>query len=72
MVAVEADKHEIRVSIPTDGMPPEAVKALVSWLRAEFTARRSQLSDQAAWQVAEEVKADWWVKNQGRFTEPKP
>ncbi len=72
MVAVEADKHEIRVSIPTDGMPPEAVSAFVGWLRAEFTARRSQMTDATAWQLAEDVKADWWARNQARFTERKP
>ncbi|MCX6941246.1 MAG: hypothetical protein NTX09_11020 [Verrucomicrobia bacterium] len=59
MVAVEADKHEIRVSIPTAGMTPEAVSAFVSWLRLESAVRRSQLTPQAAWQLSEDVKSDW-------------
>jgi hypothetical protein len=56
MIAVETNDHEIRVNIPTDGMPAEAV------------ARRSRLTDDAAWKLAEDVKSDWWAKNQSRFT----
>jgi hypothetical protein len=67
MVAVEADKHEIRVSIPTAGMTPEAVSAFVSWLRLESAVRRSQLTPQAAWQLSEDVKSDWWQTNAHRF-----
>ena len=67
MVAVEADKHEIRVSIPTAGMTPEAVSACVSWLRLESAVRRSQLTRQAAWQLSEDVKSDWWQTNAHRF-----
>jgi hypothetical protein len=63
MVAIETGEHEIRVSIPTDGMSPEAVSALVRWLRVEFAARRSKLTDNVAWQISEDIKADWWSKN---------
>ena len=45
MIAVEANDHEIRVSIPTSGMPAEAVRAFLDWFRMEATARRSRLTD---------------------------
>ena len=67
MVAVEADKHEIRVSIPIDGMTPEEVSAFVSWLRLESVVRRSTLTPETAWQLSEDIKAEWWQANGHRF-----
>ena len=67
MVAVEADKHEIRVSIPTAGMTPEDVSAFVSWLRLESVVRRSKLTPATAWQLSEDLKSDWWQANEHRF-----
>lgn len=67
MVAVEADRNQIRVTIPTEGMSPEDVSAFVAWLRLESTARRSKLSPDEAWRLSEDVKSDWWKANQDRF-----
>jgi len=67
MIAVQADDREIRVNIPTEGMSAEAVRAFLNWLRVEAAARRSRLTDETAWKLAEEVKAAWWTQNQSRF-----
>jgi hypothetical protein len=67
MIAVEANDHEIRVSIPTSGMPAEAVRAFLDWLRVEATARRSHLTDDAAWKLSEDLKSSWWTQNKSRF-----
>jgi hypothetical protein len=67
MIAVEADKNQIRVNIPTEGMSAEAVRAFLDWLRVEAAARRSQLTDDTAWKLAEDVKSGWWEQNQSRF-----
>jgi hypothetical protein len=67
MIAVETSEKTIRVSIPTDGMPAEAVNAFVDWLRVEAAARRSRLTENAAWKLSEEVKSDWWARNESRF-----
>jgi hypothetical protein len=72
MVAIETDEHEIRVNIPTDGMSPEAVSKFVNWLRVELIARRSRLADEAAWQISEDIKADWWARNKVRLIERTP
>ena len=71
MIAVEANENEIRVKIPTDGMSPEAVRAFVDWLRIEAVARQSQLTDQGAWKLSEDVKSDWWSKNKSRFNDER-
>ena len=67
MVTVEANEKEIRLTIPTEGMPLEEVDRFVGWLRAEVTARRSKLTEALANQLAEEINADWWEKNKDRF-----
>ena len=71
MIAVETSEHEIRVKIPTDGMSPEAVRAFFDWLRMEATARRSHLTAEGAWKLSEEIKSDWWAKNQSRFNDER-
>lgn len=52
MIAVETNDHEIRVNISTDGMSAEAVRAFLDWLRVEAAARRSRLTDDAAWKLS--------------------
>jgi len=70
VVTVEANEKEIRLTIPTDGMPSEEVGRFVDWVRGEVTARRSKLTDALAAQLAEEINADWWEKNKARFESP--
>ncbi|MBM3855560.1 MAG: hypothetical protein FJ399_20800 [Verrucomicrobia bacterium] len=60
MVAVEADKNQVRVSISTEGMTPAEVSDLVAWLRLEGTLRRSKLSAEEAWKLSEDLKSTWW------------
>ncbi len=67
MIAVKADKDRVEITIPTDGMTPEEVNDFISWLRVESIVQRSKLTEQAAWQLAEDIKADWWEKNKHRF-----
>ena len=67
MIAVEANDHEIRVNIPTDGMSAEAVRDFVDWLRVEAVARRSRLTDDEAWKLSEDIKSTWWAQNKNRF-----
>ena len=67
MVAVESDEHQIRLTIPTERMPPEDVDRFVAWIRAEAVARQSQLTEQDASRLAEEVNAGWWERNKARF-----
>ena len=67
MIAVKAEKERLEVSIPTEGMTPEEISNFVSWLRVETVARRSKLTEDAAWNLSEEIKSDWWQANEHRF-----
>jgi hypothetical protein len=66
-MSVVADHDEIRIS--TKGMSREQIDTLVDWLRAEVIARKSELTEQQAWELSEEIKSDWWTRNQSRLPE---
>ncbi len=70
MITIEATDAGMRVTIPKDEVPPERVNSFVEWLRLEAVARRNGLSEADADQLAEDIKADWWTKNKGRFIPP--
>ena len=67
MIAVKAEKDHVEISIPTDGMSPEEVSEFVAWLRVESIVSRSRLTEEAAWQLSEEIKSSWWEANKHRF-----
>ena len=69
MIDVKAENGVVHLVFPTEGMSPEQVNDFVIWLRVEAIARRSKLTEQAAWELSEEIKADWWEKNKQRFGE---
>ena len=69
MIDVKAENGVVRLTFPTDGMSAEQVNDFVNWLRHESVARRSRLTETAAWQLSEDLKADWWEKNKERFVE---
>lgn len=68
MIAVIAGKDSLQVTIPTAGMTPDEVQDFVSWLRVESVVRRSPLTPEAAWALAEGIKSNWWQANERRFT----
>ena len=69
MIEVKAENGLVHITFPTEGMSAAQVNDFVTWLRVESIARRSKLTEQAAWQMSEEIKAGWWEKNKQRFGE---
>jgi len=69
MIEVKAEGGLVHLTFPTEGMTADQVNDFVTWLRVESIARRSTLTEQAAWQLSEEIKADWWKNNKQRFGE---
>jgi hypothetical protein len=72
MIDIKAENGRVQVTLPTDGMTPDEIDRFVAWLRVESVARHSQLTPEAAWRLSEEIKADWWRTNAGRFSSPGP
>jgi len=69
MIEVKAENGLVHLTFPTEGMTADQVNDFVTWLRVESIARRSKLTEQSAWQLSEDIKADWWKKNKQRFGE---
>jgi hypothetical protein len=72
MIGVRALANRVEVTIPTEGLSPEEINDLVSWLRVESIVSRSKLSEEDAWQISEEIKSSWWESNKDRFIPPEP
>ena len=70
MITVESTASDIHVIIPKDEVPPERVNSFLDWLRLKAIARRSAMSSEEPDRMAEEIKADWWAANKGRFIKP--
>src|ERR1035441_3349821 len=64
MIAVKAENGCLQVTIPTEGMTPGEVNDFVSWLRVESVVRLSRLAPEAAWQLSEDMKSEWWQANE--------
>jgi hypothetical protein len=69
MIEVKSENEMVHVTFPTKGMSPQQVSDFVTWLRVEAIARRSKLTAEAAEDLSEQIKAQWWEKNKQRFGE---
>jgi hypothetical protein len=67
MITVETTESAIRVTIPTNEVPPERVSDILEWLEFERVAGKSGLPEEEADRIAEEIKAKWWAANKARF-----
>lgn len=67
MITVETIGNSVGVTIPKEDVPAERLNSFLDWLRFEAVISRSALSKQDAERIAEEIKADWWAANKGRF-----
>lgn len=67
MITVETTDATVCVTIPKSELPTERLKWFLDSLRLEVIARRSQLTEEEASRLADEIKAGWWTANQHRF-----
>ena len=58
VIGVRADKDRVEITIPTQGMSPDEINNFVSWLRVESIAQRSKLTEEAGWELSEDIKAE--------------
>ena len=67
MITVETTAAAVHVTIPISEVPTDRLNWFVDSLRLEAIARRSQLTEEEASRLADEIKAGWWTANQHRF-----
>jgi hypothetical protein len=70
MITVETTDAAVCVTIPKNDVPEERLKSFLDWLRLEAIARRSNLSNDEAARLADEIKLGWWAENKHRFIKP--
>ncbi|WP_395719667.1 hypothetical protein [Prosthecobacter sp.] len=54
-------------SFPEEALPHSEQVSFVAFVKAEWTARQSRLTQQDADRLADEVDASWWSKNKQRI-----
>lgn len=60
-------KDKLLISIPAKSIKPEVVDEILSQLKAEFVAEKSEMTFEEAEKISEEIKSDWWKKNKSRI-----
>lgn len=67
MISLETTPDAYLVRIPREEMSPDEVAEMIEWIRVESVARANEVTEAEADALAEEMKADWWAKNEHRF-----
>ena len=67
MITVETTAAAVHVTIPISEVPTDRLNWFVDSLRLEAIARQSQLAEEEAAHLADEIKAGWWAANRDRF-----
>ena len=70
MISVESTAEAIHLHIPRAEVSDVRLAQLLRGLRLEAAVAGNDLSDAVADAMAEEMKADWWARNQHRFIPP--
>jgi hypothetical protein len=67
MITVETTDATVRVTISKSEVPADRLNWFLDSLRLEAIARKSQLTEDEASHLADEIKAGWWAANRHRF-----
>lgn len=63
MVQISFIEDEAILKFPKQLISSAYVQEFLERLRLEIIAEKSQLSDDEAWELSEEIKKEWWRKN---------
>ncbi len=61
------EDNEVILKFPRDLLSEGYVQDFFQRLKSEMIIRKSRLSEEAAWELSEEIKKKWWEKNRERF-----
>ena len=67
MVQISFKDDEAILKFPKQMVSSGYVQEFLERLRLEAIAEKSQLTEEQAWELSEEVKQEWWQKNKGKF-----
>ncbi len=60
-------KDKLLISIPTQNMKPEEIDEFLLFFKTEFTGRKSKMNLEQAEEISEDIKSNWWKKNESRI-----
>ncbi len=60
-------KNHLVISIPTDEISSEEIMDLIAAIKTEIVLRKSELTEDEAEELSEEIKSTWWNKNSSRI-----
>lgn len=67
MVQITFKDDEAILRFPKQLVSSEYVQEFLERLRLETIVEKSQLTEEQAWELSEEMKQKWWKKNKGKF-----
>ncbi len=67
MVQISFSDNEAIVKFPKNLMSSDYVQEFLQRLRLEAIAEKSQLTEESAWKMSEELKEKWWRENRTSF-----
>lgn len=63
MIKIEHKNNEILLSFPQYLVSSQYLQSVIERLELEAVAEKSTLSETDAWNLAEELKVEWWEKH---------
>jgi hypothetical protein len=69
MLRVQTTQQTITLSFDKSFLPPDVLSNLIENLRMKELLVKSQLTEQQAFILSEELKNNWWKNNQDKILE---
>lgn len=67
MVQISFNDDEAILKFPKQLVSSAYVQEFLQRLRLEAIVEKSQLTEEQAWELSEEIKQEWWQKNKDKF-----
>ena len=67
MIEIKFENNEAILKFPKQLVSSNYVQEFLERLRLEAIIESSQLTENQAWELSEQMKQDWWQKNKDKF-----
>ena len=67
MVQITFKDDDAILKFPKQLVSSAYIQEFLERLRLEAIVEKSQLPEEQAWELSEEIKEDWWQKNKEKF-----
>ena len=67
MLTITRDKEDIIIKFSKNLLTQEQLEKLLDRLETEELAKKNKMTEKDAWEISEQIKADWWEQNKDTF-----